>query len=907
VEALGPWQLASLVDQGDTSSLPAEPWRPPQLASLVDDRAGVAQAPRLAIDQVIGRYRVDEILGVGGMGVVARARDLDLDRDVALKVAVTVSDPARDRRRAELLLREARAMARLRARHVRAVHDVGSAHGIDYIAMEYIAGVDLARWLTTPRPVTAIVAMFVAAAHGLIAAHAAGVLHRDFKPSNVLVGDDGDVVVTDFGLSRWRHEPRPAEPGGTPRYLAPDADPDDPRVDQYSFCVALGEALAQAAPGSLSARVRRRLDRVVRRGSAPAAARFPSMTAVVAALEAATRRPRWPLGLAVVAAAIGVAWLGRAAPPAPAHADVVMAFVNAPVDAEIAQARALAGRAYLRSARWHADAAVALAAPGTAQRRAAAQYERGSAALLDDDIGIARTALEAAAQLADEARDDAVRARALLLLFQLAVSRGSAIHVAERAERAAVAAFARIAPSRAERARLQIFQAVLAMKQGDAAACKRRLTEARAVVTPPALDEILEWAESARSQAAVTALAGDRDAALGLLREAIVTVDRVAGRDHVAALGARGQLAWLLEAAGRDAEAAMVMAELRAAGRTPAGARLLDEVLGPAPATHEVRVAVRDASGAPVAGATVIAATQFHANAIELLGASSLFRERDHGVVIATSQPGGTATLAVADRTRPWIAAEHRALGRAASVRPPDGAPVTLVLSPWATLTGTAPADAALAITPVGQPEAPPIVLRAPHGRFASTRIPEGRYTIAFCVDRPELQRCGARHAAVPEAGDLALTLATGTGELTVSPRDELSRPIESSTVVLAPEGFVPTDLAALWETWPEAVARRPGAIIAWTSVHDTRAARFTGLPLGRYSLCAAAVHGDTDDPSFTARLEARGAPVPLFCTPVTIDGTARHRELVIPAASRIWIGDGPDARLRRYGTLRFR
>jgi len=872
-----------------------------------DGGAGSGE-PRLAIGQVIGRYRVDEVLGVGGMGMVVRARDLDLDRDVALKVAVTVRDPARDRRRAELLLREARAMARLRARQVRAVHDVGSVNGIDYIAMEYVAGVDLARWLATPRAGAAIVAAFAAAGRGLVAAHAAGVLHRDFKPSNVLVGDDGEIVVTDFGLSRWLHEARAAEPGGTPRYLAPDAGADDPRADQYSFCASLGEALAQAAPGSLSARARRRLDVVVRRGTSAAAARYPSMAAVVDALEAAERRPRWAIGVAMmgvagVTAAVLAGW-PRAASRALPIRDAIEAFVDAPVDAELAQTRALTARAYLRSARWHGDAAVALAAQRSPQRRAAAQYERGSAAALNDDITVARRSFEAAVQLADEARDDGLRARALLGLFQLAASRGSDLPAADRAERAALAALARVRPDAVDRARLGIFQALLAYKHGRMAASARALAEARAAVTPPTLAGLLEWSEAVRSQAAMAALAGDRDAAIARLREAIATDDRVAGAGDVTAIGARDQLARLLEAAGRDAEAAVVMTELRAAGRSAAGARLLDELVGPIGPTREVRVVVRDRAGAPVAGATVLAATQFHANAIALLGAASLYDERERGVVTAVSDADGAATLAVPVGARPWLAAEHATRGRAPSVRATDSA--TLVLAPWGTLAGRAPSDAALAITPAGEPEVPPIVLRAPDGRFASVRIPEGRYTVAFCVERLEVERCGARALAVPAAEPLVLALPGGAGELTVHPRDELSRPIESSTVVLAPEGFAPADLAALWQRWPEAVARRPDALIAWTSVHDTGAAHFTGVPAGRYSLCAAAIHGDTEDPSFTARLEARGAPVPVFCTPVTVAG-ASERDLVIPAASRIWIGDGPDAPAHRHGALRFR
>jgi serine/threonine-protein kinase len=262
----------------------------PQRITADADSTPRTSPPRLAIGEVIDRYRVEQVLGVGGMGMVV------------LKVAVAVNDPVRDRQRAESLLREARAMARLRAHNVRAVHDVGSINGIDYIAMEYIAGVDLARWLGTPRSVPEIVSAFAAAGRGLAAAHAAGVLHRDFKPSNVLVGDDGEVVVTDFGLSRWLHEPRLDDAAGTPHYRAPEANLSDPRADQYSFCVALGEALALAAPAP-TRRQRRRLERLIRRGSAnDAAVRHPSMTAVVAELEAAVPRPRRSLVAAVLVA-----------------------------------------------------------------------------------------------------------------------------------------------------------------------------------------------------------------------------------------------------------------------------------------------------------------------------------------------------------------------------------------------------------------------------------------------------------------------------------------------------------------------------------------------------------------------------------------------------------------------------
>jgi hypothetical protein len=892
----------------------------PEPQRVTADAAGASApgAARLAVGDVIGRYRIDEVLGTGGMGMVLRARDLDLDRDVALKIAVAARDPARDRHRAELLLREARVMARLRVRHVRAVHDVGSARGIDYIAMEYIAGVDLARWLAAPRDLAAIVRVFTGAARGLAAAHAAGVLHRDFKPSNVLVGDDGEVVVTDFGLSRWVDDAQPAEPAGTPHYTAPDADPSDPRTDQYSFCVALGDALARLPADAGSARIRSRLARVVRRGSAAvAAARYPSMVAVVAELEAAARRPRWPVVVAgLAAAAVAAALASRAGPANSASpaggrgtgaGDRLDALVDRPVDVELEQAAALTARGFLRSARRHAEIADWIArviAPG---RLAAARYAAGFAALLAEDTAAARPALEEAVQLADQAGDDRLRARALLALLQAAVTRGSDLPAADRAERAAVAALARVEPDRDERARLRMCQGILAARHGDAAANTRLLAEARGLLTPPAVDVLIDWCEVLRAQAGRAAAAGQLDTAIATLREAIAGVDELAGRDHMEAISARGQLARALEADGRDDEAQAIMAELRAAGRTGDGARLLDEILGPARATRTVRVAVRDRSGAPIAGATVVAAAGFHASASHLLGASSLYDERDRATVLAVSDARGIAELAVADHTLLWFAAEHAAVGRAPAVRAADRDAVDLALAPWGALSGTAPPGARIALTPEQRPDAPPIVLWADaRGRFASDRIPEGAYLVAFCVRLDpalpgDAERCGAHRAvasvrlvASARPTELALALPSGRGSLAVRPRDELTRPIESSRVVLAPEGYAPADLAAFSTGWPAAVAHRPDAFVAWRAVHGGAPARFADLPPGRYALCAAAVHGDTEDPSFTSRLEARRAAVPMFCAPVAIGDAPVERDLVVPAARRLWLGDEP-------------
>ncbi|HMG52972.1 MAG TPA: serine/threonine-protein kinase, partial [Kofleriaceae bacterium] len=160
----------------------------------------VRPEPAEPLRGTLGRYRLERELGAGGMGVVHAAFDPDLERRIALKV-LRVAAPgleAKDR-----LLREARAMARLAHPNVVTVHEVGTANGRDYVAMELIQGDTLADWLRAERrrPVE-IVAAFLAAGRGLAAAHAAGIVHRDFKPHNVLRSRGGRIVVTDFGLAR---------------------------------------------------------------------------------------------------------------------------------------------------------------------------------------------------------------------------------------------------------------------------------------------------------------------------------------------------------------------------------------------------------------------------------------------------------------------------------------------------------------------------------------------------------------------------------------------------------------------------------------------------------------------------------------------------------------------------------
>ena len=227
----------------------------------------------------LGRYIVLSCLGAGGMGVVYAAYDPELDRKVAIKLLRTDVGGAggTDANQARLrLLREAQAMARLQHPQVIAIYDVGTIKEQVFIAMELIDGTTLTQWLKDqPRTKSQILDVFTLAGRGLAAAHAVGLVHRDFKPDNVLVGKDGQVRVTDFGLARSVDQsdeyakivPDMAEPTqsqplsvqltrtgalmGTPRYMAPEqysGAKTDPRTDQFSFCVALYEAVYGVPP-----------------------------------------------------------------------------------------------------------------------------------------------------------------------------------------------------------------------------------------------------------------------------------------------------------------------------------------------------------------------------------------------------------------------------------------------------------------------------------------------------------------------------------------------------------------------------------------------------------------------------------------------------------------------------------
>ncbi len=228
-----------------------------------------AEAP-LARGTAIGRYVVLDRLGTGGMGVVYTAYDPELDRRLAVKLLQVEFGAAHGQKG---LLREAQAMARLSHPNVVAVHDVGTfgANRV-FVAMELVKGRTLREWMTeAKRSWREVWQVFRHAGEGLAAAHAAGLIHRDFKPDNVLVAEDGRVRVTDFGIARTETDAsEPSQPfavpstraltststtagpsAGTPAYMAPEqhaGQAGDGRADQFSFGVTLYEALYGARP-----------------------------------------------------------------------------------------------------------------------------------------------------------------------------------------------------------------------------------------------------------------------------------------------------------------------------------------------------------------------------------------------------------------------------------------------------------------------------------------------------------------------------------------------------------------------------------------------------------------------------------------------------------------------------------
>jgi tetratricopeptide (TPR) repeat protein/predicted Ser/Thr protein kinase len=321
--------------------------------------------PAGAAPRRVGRFFIFRRIAEGGMGQVLLGYDETLGRKLAIKLWRPQARSGEDLR--ARMLREAQALARLSHPNVVQVYEVGDHRDQLYLAMEYVEGRTLREWAAQDRPELArLLERYVQAGQGLAAAHRAGVLHRDFKPDNAVVGDDGRVRVLDFGLARADTGlsegtgPRPSVPLvlsstdsleapitragsvlGTPAYMPPEQLAGlgtDARSDVYSFCVALWEAvhglrpfagatarelraaIEQGAPRESRRPVPKWLRAALLRGLAPApAARWPAMEPLLDALAAGARRRRRRVALAaalaaalLLAAAAAVVLAGRA-------------------------------------------------------------------------------------------------------------------------------------------------------------------------------------------------------------------------------------------------------------------------------------------------------------------------------------------------------------------------------------------------------------------------------------------------------------------------------------------------------------------------------------------------------------------------------------------------------------------
>jgi serine/threonine protein kinase len=307
----------------------------------------------------LGRYRVDAQLGVGGMGIVYHAWDPALSRELAIKVVRSPDAELRAR-----LTREAQSMARLNHRNVCQIYDVGMEGDELYIAMELVPGTTLRGWIAeTRRDPAQVLPLLADAARGLAAAHAAGLVHRDVKPENILVDRNGRAVVSDFGLARDDSQTRITHKSalaGTPAYMAPEQIEGavaDARSDQYAFAITAHEALTGGKPKprnrasqALPPRLRNALDRAL---SEVPADRFATMTELVDAMlprSGPSRLRTVAIAAAAAAAAalgVGAAWFAtrKAAPevvrqmtPVMIVADAATISIDPSPDAAISEA-----------------------------------------------------------------------------------------------------------------------------------------------------------------------------------------------------------------------------------------------------------------------------------------------------------------------------------------------------------------------------------------------------------------------------------------------------------------------------------------------------------------------------------------------------------------------------------------
>ena len=560
----------------------------------------------------IGRFVVVGELGKGGMGVVYRAHDPELDRQVALKVLRSAAATEEERMR---MLREGQAMARVTHPNVITVYEVGVAGTMVFLAQELMDAGTLGGWLEKSRTREAILEKFVAAGRGLAAAHAAGLVHRDFKPDNVLLGSDGRVRVADFGLARalGTEEGLPAVTRaniaraqlelstnpmspltrtgavmGTPMFMAPEqhqGERADERSDQFAFCVALYHALygdwpypGKTAEAVANAVIKGRLQEPPRGSDVPAklrqilvrglatapADRFASMDAMLAEL---TRPPsRAGRRVAIVAGALALAagavvggYALRSSDPAPKRAPIA-AFDPKSLTSErgIAWLLATLERGQLDDAYEKYALAAALSQEAAAPVQTAIAWSSGSLVLaLRGHLEEARKHL----QDAEAAQGADPTAKAYVDLATAAISLGSGkLDAALEHGAACTTGFTPSVPPLA---------ALCAELRGDAARAKGDVAGARAIY-----GEALAKAKKS----------GDRTLALELALAAL-DLDEVKPEATVVAATALQTAANELGASGPEARAWILLARAHLA--QAASQQALDDLGHVKPATIE--------------------------------------------------------------------------------------------------------------------------------------------------------------------------------------------------------------------------------------------------------------------------------------------------------------------------------
>ena len=512
------------------------------LAVLTQVESPAAWAPALtSAGAQIGRYVIEGTLGSGGMGVVLAAHDPQLERTVALKlVRIRDRSPAALERARGRLVAEARAMARLDHPNVVTVHEIVEDDRELVIVMERVDGADLGSWLAAePRSRADRLRTILDAGRGLVAAHAAGLVHRDVKPANILVDRAGRARLTDLGLAAaivGDDEPGLARGSesrliGTPGYLAPEVlagARGDERADQYAFAITARDVLGD-----------RRTASVLQRASAELARdRFGSVAEMLAALERA-ERPRWPwlLGFAaivVAGATVGLAWPRGATDPCTTDATEQATWTPA--------RRALLGGAMRDPTHLSSDVL--------------AMIDTRTSAWSDEATAACRAHDGARAICLEDQRRDLEATLASVPGATAAHALSSIAHLATAAECAHPSAIANVPEYERVHAELRRWKGVAAT--GNYAAARDGVAALAKTTTDPSLSAAIAY-----RHADWTGRAGDSQAAVELAHEAVTLAERA--RDDRSRLSAMVVLIGTLDDLGRVNETKALAPLLEAA------------------------------------------------------------------------------------------------------------------------------------------------------------------------------------------------------------------------------------------------------------------------------------------------------------------------------------------------------